>query len=294
MKTVHSPDMVCHLWANQSQSHARNSSRNIYFDGDTIYSYGGHFPIANHVSNKRGNKAVLFTTRGYSVTTSGHKQMVRGACRHLTAFTVPNLFPSDSTHQENIKHYRESIAELSQRVLRARSNKEWLWTELKALLRQANEYSRFFGLRVKFAAPETVDRAALEAIVIGHHQLKAREERKESKLREQRRLEQEKEFHRKLDAWKAGKDVYVRTDGNAFLRVKGETIQTSAGAEVPLVHALKILPRIRSGKPYVRNGHTIHVGHFSLDEIDEKGNVKVGCHTITRGEIERIAKKLGV
>ena len=54
---------IAHLWANQLQDEARNSgSGNFYFDGDVIYSYGSHFPIAKHVVNAKGEKAVLFTT----------------------------------------------------------------------------------------------------------------------------------------------------------------------------------------------------------------------------------------
>ena len=81
---VYPSDMVAHLWAHKSQDFARNPGHNFYFHGDTIYSYGSHFPVARHVENKRG-RAVLFTTRDYSVTTSGHKWTVLGACKHLTA-----------------------------------------------------------------------------------------------------------------------------------------------------------------------------------------------------------------
>jgi hypothetical protein len=43
---------VAHVWAHQLQSHARNKRGNFYFQGDTIYSYGSHFPIAKHVEHK--------------------------------------------------------------------------------------------------------------------------------------------------------------------------------------------------------------------------------------------------
>ncbi len=294
MKTVHTSNMVCHLWANQSQSEARNAAGNIYFNGATIYSYGSHFPIACHVTNKRGKKAILFTSRGCSVTTSGHKSEVRGACHHLTVFTVPEVLVNSETHKRNLEYYRDEIAQLSKKVLRARSNQEFLFRELQATVKQANEYAAFFGQRVRFSAPATIDTAELESIINGHQKKKSQEERKAEKIRKERQAEQEKEAARKLEEWKMGKDVYIRTNGNASLRINGDMIETSAGAEVPLKHAVKILPRIRSGKPYVRNGHTIHLGQFALDAIDEQGNITAGCHTITREEIERIAKKIGI
>ena len=48
---VYPSDMVAHLWANKSQDSARESGGRFYFVGDTIYSYGSHFPIARHVEN---------------------------------------------------------------------------------------------------------------------------------------------------------------------------------------------------------------------------------------------------
>ena len=46
IRTVHPADMVAHLWAHKSQDFARNPGHNFYFHGDTIYSYGSHFPVA--------------------------------------------------------------------------------------------------------------------------------------------------------------------------------------------------------------------------------------------------------
>lgn len=54
MKTVFTDiSQVAHLWANQLQESARNSG-NYYFNGDAIYSYGSHFMIAKHHTNKQG------------------------------------------------------------------------------------------------------------------------------------------------------------------------------------------------------------------------------------------------
>ena len=44
-RNVHPSDMVAHLWAHKSQDFARNPCHNFYFHGDTIYSYGSHFPV---------------------------------------------------------------------------------------------------------------------------------------------------------------------------------------------------------------------------------------------------------
>ena len=104
IRYVHPVDMIAHLWANRSQDSARNAGGNFYFQGDTVFSYGSHFPIARHVETRRGS-AVLFTTRDYSVTTSGHKWTVLGACKHLTVFHVQH--PTDSDRKQQFDEYRQ-------------------------------------------------------------------------------------------------------------------------------------------------------------------------------------------
>lgn len=91
-KRVVSSGEVAHLFAHKVQSHARNAKSSVFFNHDTIYSYGEHFPIARHVTNKSGKAAVLFTTGHYSVTTSGHCSMVRSAISHLTVFDATGHF----------------------------------------------------------------------------------------------------------------------------------------------------------------------------------------------------------
>ena len=92
----------------QGARHARESGGRFYFHGDTIYSYGSHFPIARHVAHK-GKAAVLFTTRCYSVTTAGHKCMVESACRHLTVFHVADLY---GDHRKEVTEYRKRFVGL--------------------------------------------------------------------------------------------------------------------------------------------------------------------------------------
>ena len=64
-KHVFDTGEIPHLWAHRTQDDARNRQGNLYFTGDTIYSYGSHFPIARHVVNEAGERAVLFTTATY-------------------------------------------------------------------------------------------------------------------------------------------------------------------------------------------------------------------------------------
>ena len=42
-KHVFDTGEIPHLWAHRTQDEARNRQGNLYFTGDTIYSYGSHF-----------------------------------------------------------------------------------------------------------------------------------------------------------------------------------------------------------------------------------------------------------
>lgn len=54
----------------------RNASvKHLFIEGDSIYSYGYHFKIAEKI----GSKIALFTDREYSQTTSCHKNRVKEA-----------------------------------------------------------------------------------------------------------------------------------------------------------------------------------------------------------------------
>jgi len=74
VKSVYGTDEIPHLWAHglEEGREIRNARRNLFAIGDTLYSYGSHFPIARRVAGRGGEVVYLYTTRRYSVTTRGH------------------------------------------------------------------------------------------------------------------------------------------------------------------------------------------------------------------------------
>lgn len=70
-------------WAAQIDGppeHRSMEGGNVFANGDTIYSYGHHFPMAHIVRDAKGKAAfVLVNGDNYSVTTAGHQSLVRGA-----------------------------------------------------------------------------------------------------------------------------------------------------------------------------------------------------------------------
>ena len=299
VKHVHKPDMVAHLSAHQSQESARTANGNLYFRGDTIYSYGSHFPIAKH---KAG--VVLFTTKGYSVTTAGHISCVASACRHLTVFHVANVHGAPKEH---LRDYADHCKALIVAWGKARSRKSFIFRELQDLVEEANHYAEHFKLKTRFACPDNMqaesDHIAEQNRIRDENQRRRAEKawsERQARI-EKERAERQAKITAALDAWVAGEVVDLPADvyyAPVRLRVVGDKVETSKGAVVPLGHATlayRLIKQLRQeGKSYERNGHTIHIGHFALDSVDTDGNIRAGCHEIAYSEMERVATAAGI
>ena len=260
---------VAHLWANQLQDEARNSG-NFYFNGSTIYSYGGHFPIAKHIE-LNGQKAVLFTTRGYSNTTSKHIAVVRQAASHLN---LVKCYNPNTTHEENFNRWKIDAELVAAKLPKAKKPEKYL-NELEYINSQANKYAQFFGLELPANLTAILSIKDKNEYNTYHEQktaiLEAERLKKEAELKKQ---------HKKaLTEWKNGKTnrLYTRIETD-YLRLnkENERIETTQAVQIPLELAKRLFYSIK--------GNTLKVGdkvlNFEVNEIGTK--VKIGCHTFTK------------
>lgn len=300
-KHVFGTSEIPHLWAHRTQDEARNRQGNLYFTGDTIYSYGSHFPVARHVTNAAGERGVLFTTATYSVTTSSHCSAVRSAIPSgIRVFLVPNLCHgrysgsvlTADDHASNLADYTERIEKHVVTSARARSSYAKAWNNQHAghLRDQAFAYCAFFGQPAP-NIPEVpeIDSEALNAI-------RKREAKRAAEKAEQTKRERAEALVRQqelISKWRAGQYSGCLYDVPTMLRIDGDEVVTSRGARFPVQHAKRALAFVRrvrrSQEAYVRNGHTIHLGPYALDRIEPDGTVKAGCHVVSWEEIARIA-----
>lgn len=303
-KHVFDTGEVPHLWAHGTQDDARNKQGNLYFTGDTIYSYGSHFPIARYVTNGAGKRAVLFTTACYSVTTSGHCSAVRSAIPSgIPVFNVPNvchgrysgneLMADD--HAGNLADYAEWVESEVTASARARSSwkKEHSNERAESLRAEAIAYAELFSLPV----PNIPDVPALDSDALTT--IRKREAKRAAEKAEQTKRERAAAIARQQELithWRAGQYSGRLYDVPAMLRIEGDEVVTSRGARFPISHAKRALVFVRkvreSGQAYVRNGQTIHLGPYAIDRIEPDGAAKAGCHVVSWEEIERIAPAL--
>lgn len=288
--------MVAHVWAQQRETAGQNSNGQFYFQGATIFSYGAHFPIATFHKVKGGEPFVLFTTRARSMTTSKHK----GYARNAIPGGVPIFDVADDPRHLPLKAYWEG--EIQARVLeagaaRGQKVKERLIGEGVEIARQANAYAALTGARWRLkepdVSPEFLARAKKAARAAELRETKAKEAAAR-KLREDRAAD--------ITAWLAGAAHYVpqfdAECGGPALRVVAGELQTSYGARVPFAHATRAFQFIKAcrekGREWHCNGHTLHVGHFTVESVSAAGDIVAGCHTIRWPEIERVAILAGI
>jgi len=284
---------IAHLWAQQESKGRRGS--NFFFDGATIYSYGSHFPIARFVSNDHGERAVLFTTRDYSVTTQQHKSHVRGALHGLRTITGVFHVHDVTARPQSAQirgDYLQRVTESTQLAARARKYAEQHIECAQHTAAEGNAFAEFCGWSWRLDTP-TLDPAFLaqcrERIAADH--------RKRTAEIKKREAEYARALAESIVKWRGGENVYVR-GGETMLRVLGDKIQTSRGAEIPLDHAPRVWGVIRKvmdrGEPYQHNGHAEHAGEFRIDRIDVDGTLHAGCHVIGYAELARMAQSLGL
>ena len=307
MKTVYPSYEVPHLWANQTQEHARGG--NIFFRGPVIFSYGEHFPMARFVT-RNGKRAVLFNEARYSVTTSSHQSATWSAIPHgVPVFEVKDLgghYENPTIdHKVNLACYRSRITLHVENAARARTHGQWELEQARELAKEANAYAEFYGLKARFddLLPAGDALGALRKKLVQRAAKEALRTKKANAERAAREAEQERilalALAEKITLWRAGSpdvDSWQLNGAPTMLRIIGEEVQTSRGARFPLDHAKRGLSIVRavmsSGREYVRNGHTVHLGVYALDRIEVNGTVHAGCHVVPWSEIERIAPEL--
>lgn len=297
MKKVFDNDQVAHVWAQHSQSEGRSSNGNFWFKDTAIYSY--RTMIARLVfSPINGRAAYLVTSRKYSMTTSGKHmpavyRAISGDC-----FTVDNVQAHhEFEHAENIGHMLKEYEGLLLKLSRAKSNGEFIEAQARALHVSAIKYAEFFGL--EYPDFPVIKQETLDAM----KERAAKDSKRKAEETKKRKAAQALENAERLEKWRDNVEyVYFRTSrgDKTYMRVNGENIETSQGANFPVDHAKKAFMRVLACRNSAmtwnsaEQGKTIPLGHFKIDHVDIHGNVKAGCHFVEWDEIERIARQLKI
>ena len=286
MKKVLDPQTVAHYWANKVQSEATNSNRSFYFDGDAIYSYGRHFPIAKHINEK-----VLFTTRSYSNTTAKHISIVRAACSHLPKVYAPYI---DGSHSDNFSTWQREI-ESNLKAMRTARKPEKYFTAIQHLQNEAKTYCEFMAVKPTKELKKLLLLTFENAEQLVSKQAEAA--KKEAKIIQEKGS---KLFYKYIKLWRAGLpyeqiseqikpserlilNKYINLSDITILRVIDGQVETSKGVKLPIDVAKRYAEAYKNGT--LRQGDSVL--NYSVSEVSPK-YIKIGCHNIPAEQVEYI------
>lgn len=318
MKRVLPTRSIPHYWANQTQEFARNKQGNLSYHNKVLYSYSTDIARITDIIVEK--KVIVFLTSDpYSHTTRRHKSLAYNALDRTRYFllSVPFIDPkSKHDHKINAEHlYDVYHVQLKQYI----NSRGWLYhvvgdgtyeeqfkrlcARLMELLDEYNMYNRY------------VYKNKLPYFNIGEYALEKLSERVKISMEAQKnyaeacRVDNERravEEKAKLVRWLVGERIWINGSilDNIYLRMVSRgtapdqpenVIQTTLGAEIPEAHGKRlwnIIKELKSrGEDYKHNGHTIHVGVYSVDSIDTSGNLKAGCHNIKFETMQEFALK---
>lgn len=293
MKLVLSNSDVAHYWANRVQSNGKTSNGSFYFEDDTIYSYGSHFPIAKHLNSD----TVLFTKDKYSNTTSKHISKAWSAITHKKIVNVPNL---KNSIEGNFKDWLKEIESTSLKLGRAKKPEIYI-SEINVLLNEVNEYCLALDLKLPKEFKKVEKHITTGAIGDISKDLVSAEKKRKAK-EEKQKLEREKENREKekvkIEDWKNFElySLYTYYTEFSFLRYNYENqrIETSKGINIPVELGKRFFDFINLviDKGGCKDNCNYKILEYSVNEINNKF-IRVGCHTIEMSEIKSIAEKLG-
>lgn len=318
MKHVVKGSDVGHLlWANKLQDSARVAAGNYYFEGDTIYSYGSHFPIARHytamIKGRESENLVLFTNRTYSNTTAQHIIAVRRAVSHLKkvyCWSLPLNKGDIRAHVDNVSHWFGIIQENINKIQKAKKP-EMYASAIAQVKTEMSEYLHYFPIVLTKDQKKLLklsDASEFKEFAKKSDEIKQADYKKALKiakpildgknevwrnygdvpqyLKELKLTDQQKKFVIQIN------DSNIDSN-KVMLRTNGSELETSKSISLPVAVAR------RSYEFYLRivaaggcSGNCKHeILGYTVVSADA-GSLVVGCHNISRSEIDYIAKKL--
>lgn len=263
---AYSNSEVAHRFAHGIGSRCTGS--HMFFEGNVIYSYGYHFPMAI-----KWNGYVLYNDEKYSISTCKHQSYVLGACSHMDIVHCATLEHFDTWGNKktaafvgrNLKLWLDEVGELTKKMALARKPEKWM-AEILRVVDRVERFCKVFEEDVpeelfKYNDEEFVAKAKEAA------KQEMKEERERQRLREAREIQR---FHEFKTNWVnlSYQIVRYRAEKNRF--------ETSKGVEIPYEVGKRFYQKLRDGE--------LKVGDKVLYYIVRKvgDTIEIGCHTFKK------------
>ena len=263
----HSNYDIAHLWAyDNGNGEARGS--NMFYDGDSIYSYGYHFKMAQKYKG-----VVLYNEETYSTTTAKHQSYVRGAVwqRLVYCARLTHLTPGTTAFfEENMKAWLSQIKYIVEHKLTKARKPEKYLNEIAQIVGRAEELCKVLDEKLPKYLADFRDETNREEVV---EKMKVAA-KKQMEAEERRRKKVEKEAIKNFVEFKSS---YCNTRYQIvrYNREKNR-FETSKHVEIPFEKGREFYERLRDG--LLKVGDKLLC--YTVTEVDKL--VRVGCHTFER------------
>ena len=279
---------VAHFWANQVQGQGKSS--NMFFEDGIIYSYGYHFPIARHINKN----VILFTNRGYSISTSKHisytKQAIPSYYDIIFADNIEIVLrlPANlnkTIHAENVESMLNDIKLNLDKSTRARQNKTYYLGEASRNINNMVKYIDLF--KCKSILPYKTKKLVNE-VLKGNDNCLIDLAKKEREASKQKQEQLKKKALKDLKKWRNG-ELYNLPFGlnKRYLRLVNNEIETSGHVKISVDLFLEYYKRLKVGI----NLEGSKIDHYTINRHTSK-EIKIGCHLIDIKEIDKMGALL--
>lgn len=272
MKKVFSTNLdTIHTFAQQTHPEGRTSNRNVFFEGNKIYSYGYHYLLGEFIDKN----TIMINDTGYSVSTGKHISILIGATRqykqyyktrtdieyiysHVFNYLRPKLAKArkPQMYVNEIYSYWHSLnTYLTERKLKTKANKDSKYRELKKFVDSLQDETSIQDLKEW-----------------------AKKEKQKKQEKEKRELKQ------KLQKFREYQTDYFRIGGNDYLRLSkcAQYVETSQGVKIDINEAKRYLKLLKTGAQM--RGQKI--GNYTTISFDKL--LRIGCHNISKEQISYI------
>jgi len=269
MKTVFSNYDCVHTFAQRTQNNGRTSNNNIFFEGDSIYSYGYHYELGRFLDDK----TILINDEGYSNSTAKHITLLVGATSQYKQYY--------KTKTDISIVYRD-IMYLKMKLSKARKPQMYisqiysLWNYFNEYIneRKRNELRKYKEYKEMLLFVDSLQ----EETSIKDLRNWAKEETRKKKDKEKKQLT------KSLAKFRAYESNYFRIGGKDYLRLSecAQFVETSQGVKIDVEEVKRYLKLLKSGA--IMRGQRI--GNYTTISFDKL--LRIGCHNISKEEIQYI------
>lgn len=267
---------VAHRFATGIGERCNAGDGRMFFEGNTIYSYGHHFPMAIKYNGK-----LLWNDSTYSVSTSKHQGIVWGACRQyefIHCATLEGFWASNPAGfvRRNLEAWsKQAKSTLEGPMAKARKPEKYL-AEILAIVGKVERFCKFFKVLVpsEFKVySDTMDRERVLEVAKQIAKKEAERKRKEERKAAEKFMNFESNYF-------GGnyQIVRLRTDKNRF--------ETSMGVQIPFEIGREFYEKMKADE--------LRVGdkclYYSVRKVGSE--IKVGCHTFKRAWLMNYGKKV--